>query len=121
MSPDPWSASPYVGGIDHGGTELIASVELLPILIRLFGYVALGAALYAAYELAFRPWVWRHRIGVIARAWVVVLPGTVGIDEVLFGQNALLAAGYFFTLPLVPLQVAVVVSLLVAMWAWFEL
>ena len=95
-------------------------MTLLPELVRVLGVVALAAAGYAGYELAFRPASWRRWPGVAARVWIVVLLGTFGVDETFFGQNALLAAGYLLGIPLLPLQVGVVLSLALALWAWTD-
>lgn len=92
----------------------------LPELVRVLGVVALLAAGYAGYELIFTARPWHNWVAVAARAWIVVLLGTFGVDETFFGQNALLAAGYLLALPLLPLQVGVVASLVLAAWAWTD-
>jgi hypothetical protein len=80
--------------------------------------LALGAALYALYELAVEP-DWRRRIGqTVARVWVVFLCGLVGISGLLLGQNAVLTIADRLAAPLVTVQVAFVASLVIAVAAW---
>lgn len=96
------------------------NLDALPSLTRLFSYLALVGALYAGYELLIGTSVWRRWSALAARVWILLLLGTVGVDEVFFRQNALLTAGYLLGLPLFPFQVAIVASLVVATWVWIE-
>jgi len=81
--------------------------------------VALLGGVLAGYELLFLPGTWfKDPIGSIARGWVFVILTTIGIDELVFGQNAILQVGYVLGLPLLPLQIGFVVSLLVAIYFW---
>lgn len=80
--------------------------------------LALGAALFALYELVVEP-DWRLRIGhTVARVWVVFLCGLVGISGLFLGQNAVLTIADRLAAPLAVVQVAFVVSLVVAVAAW---
>ena len=85
----------------------------------ILGVVALLAGLYAGYDLLFATRHWnRDLAGVVARAWVFVLLVTIGLDQMLFGQNAVLQIGYVFGLPLLAVQIGFVISLLVATFIW---
>jgi hypothetical protein len=80
---------------------------------------ALLGAIYAAYDLVFGVHDWGQALpGVIARGWICALLATVGVDQVVFGQNALLQLGYLLGLPLLAVQIGVVLSLLVAGYLW---
>jgi len=81
--------------------------------------VALLGGLLAGYELLFLPDVWsKNAIGFVARGWVFVILTTIGVDELIFGQNAVLQVGYLLGLQLLPLQIGFVVSLVVAIYFW---
>lgn len=95
-------------------------MDLVPLFSRLASYVALAAALYAAYELVMPAPAGQRWAGVVARIWICLLLGSVGIDEIIFGQNALLVAGYLLGVPLFPLQIGVAISIVAATWAWIE-
>ena len=80
--------------------------------------LALGAALFALYELAVEP-DWRRRVGqTAARVWVVFLCALIGISGLLLGQNAVLTVADRLAAPLPVAQVAFVASLVVAVAAW---
>lgn len=81
--------------------------------------LALLGGLFAGYELLFSTSAWsKNVVGTIARGWVFVILTTVGIDELAFGQNAILQVGYVLGLPLLPLQLGFAVSLLAAIYLW---
>ncbi len=86
---------------------------------EILGVLALLAGIYAGYDLLFGVRDWRQAVpGVIARGWICVLLATVGVDQVFFGQNALLQVGYILAIPLLAVQVGVVLSLVVASYLW---
>ncbi len=81
--------------------------------------VALLGGLLAGHELLFLPGAWsKNAIGFIARGWIFVILTTVGIDELVFGQNAVLQIGYVLGLPLRSLQIGFVVSFFIAIYFW---
>ena len=91
------------------------SVSLQEIL----GVAALLGGLYAGYDLIYGVRSWKQAVpGVIARGWVCALLVTVGIDQIVFGQNAVLLIGYLFGLPLLAIQIGFILSLLVAGYLW---
>ena len=80
--------------------------------------LALGAAVFALYELAVEP-DWRRRIGqTAARVWVVALCGVIGVSGLVFGQNAVLTIADRLAAPLAVVQVLFVASLVVAIAEW---
>ncbi len=95
-----------------------AVVRFITSIQGVLQILALGAALFALYELAVEP-DWRRRIGqTVARVWVVFLCGLVGVSGLLFGQNAVLTIADRLAAPLQAVQVAFVASLVVAVFAW---
>jgi hypothetical protein len=78
--------------------------------------------LSAGYDLLFgaadAPRGRRAIPGLLARVWILVLLTTVGIDALLFGQNAVLQLTYLLALPLLPVQLGFLVSLLLASYFW---
>ncbi len=85
----------------------------------ILGVAALIGAIYAGYDLVFGVRDWGQMLpGVIARGWICALFATVGVDQVVFSQNALLQLGYLLGLPLLAVQIGVVLSLLVAGYLW---
>lgn len=88
-------------------------------LSEVVGTIALLGGLYAGYDLVFGVKDWRSAVrGVVARCYLFALLTTVGIDAVLFSQNAVLQLGYILGLPLLAVQVGFVLSLLVASYFW---
>ncbi len=80
--------------------------------------LALGAALFALYELAVEP-DWRRRIGqTVARVWVVFLCGLVGVSGLFLGQNAVLTIADRLSAPIAAVQLGFVISLVAAVAAW---
>ncbi len=95
-----------------------AVVRFITSIQGILQVLALGAALYALYELAVEP-DWRRRIGqTVARVWVVFLCGLVGVSGLFFGQNAVLMIADRIAAPLAAVQAAFVVSLVAAVAAW---
>jgi hypothetical protein len=93
-------------------------VRLVTSIQGVLQVLALGAALFALYELVMER-DWRRRIGhTIARVWVVFLCGLVGVSGLFLGQNAVLTIADQFAVPLAAAQVAFVVSLVAAVAAW---
>jgi hypothetical protein len=82
---------------------------------------ALGTGLYAGFDLLFGVKSWSQAVsGVIARGFLFVVLSTVGIDQLLFGQNAVLQVGYAFGLPLVAVQVGFAGAILIAIYFWTD-
>lgn len=88
-------------------------------LQEILAVAAMLGSLYAGYDLLFGVKTWKHAVpGVIARGWICVLLATVGIDQIVFGQNAVLLVGYLLGLPLLAIQAGFILSLLVASYLW---
>ncbi|HVC33409.1 MAG TPA: hypothetical protein VNL16_07860 [Chloroflexota bacterium] len=83
------------------------------------GVAALVGGVYAGYDLLFGVPSWKAAAArVIARVWVCVLLVTVGVDQIVFGQNAVLQVGYLLGLPLLAVQIGFILSLVVALYGW---
>ena len=85
----------------------------------ILGVIALLGGFYAGYDLLFGVENWRKAVpSVIARSWVCALLAMIGIDQVFFGQNAVLQIGFLLGLPLLAIQIGFIVSLGIAVYLW---
>jgi hypothetical protein len=86
---------------------------------QIIGLLAIAGGVYAGWELALaRPVGRRSFAGDAARAFVLVVLLIIGIDELVFGQNAILSVGYLLQLPLQSVQLAFGAALAVAAFVW---
>ena len=85
----------------------------------LFAVGALLGSLYAASELvrSGSTW-WRQPWLTVARIWLVVALGLVGIEYLLFGNHAVLLLARQFDLPAQAVQLGFLTSILVAVLVW---
>ena len=81
--------------------------------------LALLTGLYAGFDLVFRLPDWRRDpLAVVARGWLFVVLVVVGVEEIVFGTNALLLIGYRLRVPLVAIQVFALGSIVAASLVW---
>jgi hypothetical protein len=88
-------------------------------LQTLIGVLSIGGGMYAAYDFLFGPRrTAKSRASDVAGGIIFVILMTIGIDEVFFGQNAVLQVGYILQLPLLAVQIGFIAALLLASYAW---
>jgi hypothetical protein len=93
-------------------------VRLVTSLQSVLQLLAVGAALFALYELLRDP-DWRVHPGqTLARVWIVSVCGVVGVVGLLFGQNAVLLLADRLEAPLRLVQAGFLVTLVAAVVGW---
>jgi hypothetical protein len=88
-------------------------------LQTLVGLLSIVGGAYAAFDLLSTGGRARRPLrSDIAGAFVLVLLLTIGVDLIIFGQNAVLQVGFILQLPLLAVQIAFVAVLLLASFVW---